>query len=85
MALWVMLFLMMAFDPAYAQQKAWEKEWNDAMAGAKKEGKIVVATSPDPVMREIAAKFKARFGVTLDEFDTDAEPLRFGQLRRFAQ
>ena len=66
MALWVMLLLVMAFDPAYAQQKAWEKEWNDAMAGAKKEGKIVVATSPDPVMREIAAKFKARFGVTLE-------------------
>jgi iron(III) transport system substrate-binding protein len=50
----------------HAQQKGWEKEWNEAMVGAKKDGKVVVATSPDPVMREIAAKFKARFGITLE-------------------
>src|SRR5262244_4660489 len=66
MAFAVMIILLMAFGVAHAQQKGWEKEWNDAMAGAKKEGRVVVATSPDPVMREIAAKFKARFGVTLE-------------------
>ena len=66
MALALMMLLFMALDPVYAQQKGWEKEWNDAMAGAKKEGKVVVATSPDPVMREIATKFKARFGITLE-------------------
>ncbi len=56
------MFLVLLLDPVYAQQK----EWNDSMAGAKKEGRVVVATSPDPVMREIAAKFKARFGITLE-------------------
>jgi iron(III) transport system substrate-binding protein len=60
------ILLVLWLGPAYAQQKAWEKEWNEATAGGKKEGKVVVATSPDPVMREIAAKFKARFGITLE-------------------
>ena len=62
MPLIVIMFLVLLLDPVYAQQK----EWNDSMAGAKKEGKVVVATSPDPVMRDIAAKFKARFGITLE-------------------
>lgn len=61
-----LLLLMTVPGIVRAQQKGWEKDWNDALEGAKKEGKIVVATSPDPVMREIAAKFKARFGLTLE-------------------
>ncbi|HEY2920719.1 MAG TPA: hypothetical protein VGK77_17180 [Candidatus Binatia bacterium] len=56
MALTVMILLVGLLGPVYAQQKGWEKEWNEAMAGAKKDGKVVVATSPDPVMREIASK-----------------------------
>src|SRR5499425_3397582 len=66
MAFAVMILLLMAFGVAHAQQKGWGKEWNDATVGARKEGRVVVATSPDPVMREIAAKFKARFGITLE-------------------
>jgi iron(III) transport system substrate-binding protein len=62
----IMIFLVLLVGPVYGQQKGWEKEWNEAIAGAKKEGKVVVATSPDPVMREVAGKFKARFGVTLE-------------------
>jgi iron(III) transport system substrate-binding protein len=58
--------LFLGSTAVHAQQKAWEKEWNEAMIGAKKDGKVVVATSPDPVMREIAAKFRARFGITLE-------------------
>jgi ABC-type Fe3+ transport system substrate-binding protein len=68
----------------HAQQKGWEKEWNDALEGAKKEGKIVVATSPDPVMREIGAKFKARFGITLEHLAGGSGKLadRLGTERR---
>ena len=58
-------FLLMS-APAYAQQKTWEKEWGEALEGTKKEGKLVVATSADPVMREIAAKFKSRYGITVE-------------------
>jgi iron(III) transport system substrate-binding protein len=60
------LFLLVLSAPAYAQQKAWEKEWSEAVEGAKKESKVVVATSADPVMREIAAKFKSRFGIIVE-------------------
>ena len=60
------LFLLILSVPAYAQQKAWEKEWGDALEGGKKESRLVVATSADPVMREIAAKFKERYGITVE-------------------
>jgi hypothetical protein len=32
----------------YGQSKSWEKEWTETLEGAKKEGKLVVATSPRP-------------------------------------
>ncbi len=50
----VMIALLILPLSVYGQPKGWEKEWTDALEGAKKEGKLVVATSPDPVMREIA-------------------------------
>jgi len=60
------LFLLILTAPTYAQHKGWEKEWGEALEGARKDGKVVVATSADPVMREIAAKFKARYGITVE-------------------
>lgn len=64
------LVLLMAFvfvtSSVYGQSNGWEKEWTETLEGAKKEGKLVVATSPDPVMREISAKFKARYGITVE-------------------
>jgi iron(III) transport system substrate-binding protein len=62
----IMVVLLIMTGSAYGQSKSWEKEWNDTLEGAKKEGKLVVATSADPVMREIAAKFKARYGIALE-------------------
>ena len=61
--------LILAFfgASALAQQKSGEKDWNEILAGAKKEGKVVVAGSPDPVMRnEIIPKFTARFGIPVE-------------------
>jgi ABC-type molybdate transport system substrate-binding protein len=41
-----------------------EAEWKRTVDSAKKEGAVVVAGSPDPVMRnEIIPKFTARFGI----------------------
>jgi iron(III) transport system substrate-binding protein len=52
--------------PVGAQPKA-EQDWNEVLAAAKKEGKVVVAGSPDPVMRnEIIPKFAARTGVQVE-------------------
>jgi iron(III) transport system substrate-binding protein len=42
----------------------WEAEWKRTVEAAKKEGPVVVAGSPDPVMRnEITQRFTARFGI----------------------
>jgi iron(III) transport system substrate-binding protein len=63
----VIMWLMLACLPAQAQTKGGEKEWKEAMEAAKKEGKVVVAGSPDPVMRkEVIPKFTARFGVPVE-------------------
>src|SRR5262247_4921698 len=52
---------------ASAQQKGWDNEWNETLAAAKKEGKVAVAGSPDPVMRnDIIPKFTSRFGIQVE-------------------
>src|SRR5262245_43228126 len=63
----VMILLLFAASAVCAQQKGWEKEWNDTLAAAKKEGKVAVAGSPDPVMRnDIIPKFTSRFGIQVE-------------------
>lgn len=43
------------------------KAWNQIVEAAKKEGKVVVAGSPDPVMRNgIIPKFAARYGIAVE-------------------
>ncbi|HWP58112.1 MAG TPA: extracellular solute-binding protein [Candidatus Acidoferrales bacterium] len=67
MMLGAIVFLLAAAVPAFAQQKGWEKEWNETLAAAKKEGRVAVAGSPDPVMRnEIIPKFTSRFGIPVE-------------------
>ena len=62
-----LLFVLLWIAPSAAQTKASEKEWNAVVEAAKKEGKVVVAGSPDPVMRnEIIPKFKERYGVAVE-------------------
>ena len=59
--------ILLTVAPAWAQSRDWEKEWNETLAAAKREGKVVVAGSPDPVMRnEIIPKFMSRFGVPVE-------------------
>jgi iron(III) transport system substrate-binding protein len=49
---------------AAESKPGWEAEWKRILESAKKEGTVVVAGSPDPVMRnEIIPKFTARFGI----------------------
>lgn len=50
-----------------AKGEAWQVEWNRALAGARKEGKLMIYSTPSgEVMREVATAFKAKFGVELD-------------------
>jgi iron(III) transport system substrate-binding protein len=52
---------------AFAQGNLSDKEWAALVEAAKKEGKVVVAGSPDPVMRnDIIPKFAARFGFPIE-------------------
>src|SRR5215467_2120235 len=61
------LVLLLWCAPAVAQTKNNEREWQEALAGAKKEGKVVVVGSPDPVMRnEVIPKFTARYGIQVE-------------------
>lgn len=62
-----MVVLLLTVATAWAQPKGWEKEWNDTLTAAQKEGRVAVAGSPDPVMRnEIIPKFTSRFGIQVE-------------------
>jgi iron(III) transport system substrate-binding protein len=63
----VLVFVLSAINITWAQTKAGDKEWATIVETAKKEGKVVVAGSPDPVMRnEIIPKFTARYGIPVE-------------------
>lgn len=63
----IVLWVVLLITPSWAQERTWEKEWNQVLAAAKKEGRVVVMGSPDPVMRsEIVPKFTARFGIPVE-------------------
>jgi iron(III) transport system substrate-binding protein len=52
---------------AAAQSSDWKTTWDDTVAAAKKEGKVVVVGSPDPVMRnEIIPRFARQYGTQVD-------------------
>jgi len=63
----LILLTVVWFAPVAAQQKGADQEWKEILAAAKKEGKVVVAGSPDPVMRnEVIPKFTARYGIPVE-------------------
>ena len=63
----VILLLLGWLTPAAAQRKATDQEWKEIVAAGKKEGKVVVVGSPDPVMRnEVIPKFTARYGIPVE-------------------
>jgi iron(III) transport system substrate-binding protein len=59
--------MLAGFTLAWSQTKASDKEWAAIVEAAKKEGKVVVAGSPDPVMRnEVIPKFTGRYGIPVE-------------------
>jgi iron(III) transport system substrate-binding protein len=53
--------------PARPQAADWQKAWDETLAAARKEGKVVVVGSPHPEMRnEIVPRFTSRFGIAVD-------------------
>jgi iron(III) transport system substrate-binding protein len=63
--------VLIAAAPAAAQVAVappdWEQQWQQLIADARKEGKVVVLAPPDQeVRRALPAAFRDRFGVTLE-------------------
>jgi iron(III) transport system substrate-binding protein len=51
----------------FAQSADWQKTWDETLAAARKEGKVVVAGPPDAEVRKsLPEAFKNRFGITME-------------------
>jgi iron(III) transport system substrate-binding protein len=64
----VALILSMMLAPAaWAQTADWKTTWDQTLAAARKEGKVVIVGSPHPEMRnEVIPRFTARYGISVD-------------------
>src|SRR5215213_4376959 len=61
------LALVLCTSYASAQGAAPSAEWDQLVANAKKEGKVVIIAPPDPQVREnIPKAFKERYGITVE-------------------
>ena len=62
----LMMLMGLAFS-SWGQENERPKEWNQILAAAKKDGKLVVAGAPDATFRnQIMPKFMARFGIAIE-------------------
>lgn len=64
----LVLLLIWAAAPAWAEAAAdWETTWQEMLAGAKKEGTVVVSGGTNPILRQQAGpRFKSRFGLAVE-------------------
>ena len=70
---WKKLLVALAFSatlaPAAQAQTVpdWEKKWNETLAAAREEGKLVVVGQPSPAMRnEILPAFTKKYGIPVE-------------------
>lgn len=67
---WLAVFLSLGLFASWSEgeaQEGWQKKWAEILAGAKKEGSVVVAASPSPRTRaEIEPAFMKQFGFRLE-------------------
>ena len=62
-------FLFILALSSAAAQPGWQSEWEQTLAAAKKEGKVVVGIPPSAELRkELEPAFRARFGFELELF-----------------
>jgi iron(III) transport system substrate-binding protein len=63
----LLLLSVMLAPAALAQSPDWKKSWDETLAAAKKEGKVVVSGPPSQELRQaLPPAFKQRFGITLE-------------------
>ena len=70
LSFYLLSFVLICFcapQQSLGQEKAWEKQWNETLAAARKEGKVVLAAAPDPLLRQaLPQKFTARYGIQVE-------------------
>jgi ABC-type Fe3+ transport system substrate-binding protein len=53
--------------PASASNSGWEQQWDDLVAAARQEGRVVVLGPPTPELRQrLPEAFQRRFGITME-------------------
>jgi iron(III) transport system substrate-binding protein len=63
----LLISLMLAPLPGLAQPSDWKKSWDETLAAARVEGKVVVAGPPSQELRRtLPAAFKARYGINVE-------------------
>ena len=63
----LLLLVATAPDIVSAQPADWQKTWDETLAAARKEGKVVVAGPPDTEVRQaLPAAFEARYGIRME-------------------
>ena len=65
----LVLLTLVALSPlgAAAQTSDWNKSWDETLAAAREEGKVVISGPPSQELRRtLPAAFKARYGITVD-------------------
>jgi iron(III) transport system substrate-binding protein len=76
----ILSLLLAIASPGWAQtaKQGWQTEWESAIDGAKKEGKIVAAIPPSADLRKaLEESFTKRFGITME-----SDPARGGSIVR---
>jgi iron(III) transport system substrate-binding protein len=63
----LLALVAMAPGVVHAQSAGWQKKWDETLAAARKEGKVVVAAPPDAEVRQaLPAAFEARYGIRME-------------------
>jgi iron(III) transport system substrate-binding protein len=63
----LLALLMLLPSAAAAQNAAWKDSWDETLAAAREEGKVVISGPPVPELRQaLPAAFKARYGITVE-------------------
>src|SRR6476646_8731159 len=63
----VLLLLSVVSVAGHAHASDWQKKWDETVAAARKEGRVVVAAPPDAEVRQtLPAAFEARYGIRME-------------------
>jgi hypothetical protein len=61
------LAILLSSQAALPQSADWQEMWDETLAAARKEGKVVVAGPPDTQVRQaLPAAFEARYGIKME-------------------